>query len=135
LGAAYKRSKDITVGAAWHKTLLYSLVVVRYGKRLFQGVFEGANSAFLHCGEDVAVSVEGNSYGGVSKHFRDNFGIDVAGEEQGSAGVPEVVEACIGRKTSAFEKPGERAVSEVGGVNDTADLVGEDEAAGPVEGT
>ena len=87
MGAAYKRSKDITVGAAWHKTLLYSLVVVRYGKRLFQGVFEGANSAFLHCGEDVAVSVEGDGYRGVSKHLRDNFGIDVAGEEQGGARV------------------------------------------------
>src|SRR5215212_11279478 len=101
---------------------------------LFQGVFKGTYGALLHSRQHVTVGVEGDSYGGVAKHFRDDFRVYIAREEKSGAGVPKVVEAGIGWKTGTFEESSEGAVSEVGRVDDAADLVGENEAAGSVEG-
>jgi hypothetical protein len=56
--------------------------------------------------------------------------VDVAGEEQGGAGVSQVVEAGTERKISALEEPGEGAVSESGGVDDATTLL-RGVAAGP----
>src|SRR5215212_7997879 len=81
----------------------------------------------------MAVGVQGDGYGGVAEHLGDDLRIYVAGQEQGGARMPEVVEAGMGRKTGTFEKPREGAVSEVGGVDETTRLVGEDETARVVE--
>jgi hypothetical protein len=55
----------------------------------------------------MTVGVESDNYRGVPKHFGNDLGVDVAGEELGSAGVPEVVEAGMGWKTGTFEESGE----------------------------
>lgn len=45
-----------------------------------------------HSGEHVGVCVESYRNGGVPQKFLDEFGVDVALEEQGGAGVPKIVE-------------------------------------------
>ena len=45
------------------------------------------------------------------------------------------MKAGVGRQPDALQAPGERVVAEVRGVDSAAGLVGEDEAAGLVEGT
>ena len=46
----------------------------------------------VHAGQDVGVGVQGERDAGVSQEFLDVLGVNVSGEEQGGAGVPEVVE-------------------------------------------
>lgn len=62
----------------------------------------------------------------MSKHLGDDLGVDVAGEEQSSARVPEVVEAGGGGEASIFKEPSKGAVSKVGGVDNATNLVSED---------
>jgi hypothetical protein len=66
----------------------------------------------LHVGEDVRVGVEGDGYGGVPKHLGDVLWVDVAAQQKGRAGVPEVVEP-DGREGSLLEERCEGSVSEV----------------------
>lgn len=49
--------------------------------------------------------------------------------------MPQIVESSVGVKSGTLEEPGERAVAQIGGVDGATNLVGEDETAGPVEGT
>ncbi len=53
----------------------------------------------------------------MAEELLDVLGVDISGEEQGGASVPEVVRSYIG-KTGAFEEPSGRAVSKIGGVKD-----------------
>ena len=46
----------------------------------------------VHAGQDVGVGVEGEGDAGVSEELLDVLGVDISGEKQGGAGVPEVVE-------------------------------------------
>jgi hypothetical protein len=50
----------------------------------------------------MRVAVEGHGYRGVSKEVLDEFRVDATLQEQGSAGVPQVVPADVGT-TSACE--------------------------------
>jgi hypothetical protein len=50
----------------------------------------------------VRVAVEGHGYRVVSKEVPDEFRVDAALQEQGSAGVPQVVPAGVGT-SSAYE--------------------------------
>jgi hypothetical protein len=68
-------------------------VVSYYPSFLFQDVLEGADGTLLHGRQYMAVSVQGNSYRGVTKQFRDDLRINVSGQKQSGAGVPQVVEA------------------------------------------
>jgi hypothetical protein len=54
----------------------------------------------------MAVGVESDSYRGMTKHLGDDLGVDVAGEEQRCAGVPEVVEAGSGGEAGTLEERG-----------------------------
>ena len=51
----------------------------------------------------MTVSVEGHGYGGVTEEFPYQFRVDVPAQEQGGAGVTEVVEAYVGQVSSAEE--------------------------------
>jgi hypothetical protein len=43
----------------------------------------------------VRVGVEGDGYGGVPEHVRDDLGVNVLGEQERGARVPEAVEAYL----------------------------------------
>ncbi len=101
---------------------------------LRQGIFEGADGVLLHGGENVTVGVQGDGYRGVPQHLGDDLGVDVPAQEQRRAGVSEVVEAGIGGESGALEEPDEGAISEIGGVDDAAVLVCEDESSGLIKG-
>ena len=47
---------------------------------LFQSIFQSANGVLLHSRQYMAVSVQGDSYGGVTEHLGDDLWVDVAGE-------------------------------------------------------
>ena len=64
-------------------------------------VYRPARAA-VHAGDYVGVGVQGEGYGGVPEELLDVFGVDVAGEEQGGAGVAEVVELEVIRQPGAF---------------------------------
>ena len=61
--------------------------------RLPQGFVHRIADAAVHALEDVAVGVQRLRYGGVPQELLDVLGVDVAGEQQRGAGVPEIVEA------------------------------------------
>ena len=64
----------------------------------------------------MAVGVEGHGYGGVTEEFLDEFRVDAPAQEQGGAGVTEVVEAYVGQV--GFSEEGfERTFDEVFGVD------------------
>ena len=52
----------------------------------------------------MRVGIEGKGYGSVSEKLMYILRVDVAGEKQGSAGVPEVVEADGLGQVGAFEE-------------------------------
>jgi hypothetical protein len=64
----------------------------------------------------VAIGVQGNGYGGVSRKLLDELGVGVLGEKQRGAGVPEVVEAQVLPYAGAGPDALEGAVTEVRGV-------------------
>jgi hypothetical protein len=57
---------------------------------------------------DVRVRVEGDRYGGVAEEHLDDLGVDSSREEQGGAGVTEVVKADL-RRPSPLQQRLERA--------------------------
>jgi hypothetical protein len=78
---------------------------------LSEGLVEGADGILLHVREHVRVDVEGDRYRGVPEHLGNDLGVDVAGEEEGGARMPEVVEADR-RQAGAPEQGLQEAVAE-----------------------
>ncbi len=69
---------------------------------LRKGVLD-RGGALLHRREHMRVGVERDGYGGVPQHLREDLGVHVLGQEQGSARVPEVVEAYLRQPRPLFE--------------------------------
>src|SRR5215204_5559610 len=87
-----------------------------------------------HARQEVRVSVQGHRYRGVPQKLLNELWMSALREQQGGAGVPEVMEADV-RQSGPPQKGLEGAVTEVRWVDGGAVLRGEDEAAGLVEGT
>ena len=64
----------------------------------------------------MRIGVQGHGYGGVSQELLHELGMDASSQEQGGAGVPEVVEAYFGQ-TGILEERFEGPVYEVFGVD------------------
>src|SRR5215211_4277321 len=67
-----------------------------------EGLVYRPTRAAVHAGDYVRIGVQRLGYGGVPEELLDVFGVDVAGEEQGGAGVAEVVELEVIRQPGAF---------------------------------
>ena len=68
-----------------------------------------------HARDPVRITIEGHGYGGVPEQVLDQFRVDATPQEQGCAGVPEVVPADRG-EACAVEERLEVAVHHVLGV-------------------
>jgi hypothetical protein len=80
-----------------------------------------------HAGYPVRVAVKGHGYRGVPEKVLYEFRVDAAPQKEGSAGVPEVVEAHGVGETGLLEEGLEVAAVEVVAVDGRADLRGEDQ--------
>lgn len=60
-----------------------------------QGVVHRPGCDVPHAGYHVAVGVEGDADVGVPEHLGDDLRVDALREQQGGAGVPQVVEANV----------------------------------------
>ncbi len=69
----------------------------------------------------MGVGVQGDRYGGVTKHLGDYLRVDVAGEQQRGAGVPEVVEADL-REPGPLQQRLEAVLRDVAAVEELPDL-------------
>jgi hypothetical protein len=67
-----------------------------YANTLRKHFLHCSGGALLHVGQHVRVGVEGNGYGCVPEHLRHYLGIDVLGEQQRGARMPEVVKPYLG---------------------------------------
>ena len=75
-----------------HLGTFCALEVRRHNQSGAQSLVHRTGGPAPHAGQHMAVGVQRLRYGSVPQKFLDVLGMDIAGEQQGGAGVPEVVE-------------------------------------------
>ena len=60
---------------------------------VLEDILHSLNCLLLHPLKDMAVDRECEGHVAVTEHLGDDLGVDVLGEQEGSAGVPKIVEA------------------------------------------
>jgi hypothetical protein len=81
----------------------------------------------------MAVGIQGDGYACAPQHLRDNLGVDVLGEQQRGARVPEIVKAYLGQP-HPLDQGLEAVRGDEAPIQRLPYLRGEDEAVLPPQG-